>query len=312
MKEAVKETPVKVFTYYKILHELYSNKYETLKNKIDILTNSIIVNKRVVNSNYIKANKKFHVKLENYKEFVNNEYYNGELEDVAKVLFDKSDEDTKVFCIALVKFATNIKLVAELNARCKLYKQIASLTRNDFTTLLKKYYNEVQRYILLEGYAYKLNETAGYLFVNKIRNSKKSRKVDFNKTNKRKAEVLAAGGEIYDKKKAEYFANHGLEYNGIDCRVYRDDPDFIYEFCNTYGKIHDVRFESSDSRNGELRNKSNEDLIKEANGDVNYILNLDLDIRQKMIILVQMDKTLDIKYKRNDNYETIKCSSPNR
>ena len=68
----------------------------------------------------------------------------------------------------------------------------------------------------------------------------------------------------------------------------------------------------SDYRATSIRSKTNEDLIKEANGDLNKILEYPADLRLKLNLCNKIDKMLYLNFIRNENQEPINIAKTSR
>ena len=65
------------------------------------------------------------------------------------------------------------------------------------------------------------------------------------------------------------------------------------------------RFECSDLRGAKLRGKTNVDILRECNSDIDKILALPLDMKTKLTICLEADKTLYTNFIRNENQEPL-------
>ena len=123
-----------------------------------------------------------------------------------------------------------------------------------------------------------------------------------------KSDILAK--EQAYKEEAEWCKTHGIEYNGQDGRVFLRN-EYCYEIplldCHIpHGSK--IRFVSADYRGNALRGKTNQDLLEEADYNTEYICKLPLDIRTKLNLCIEADKTLYAKFIRNENQKPINAS----
>lgn len=312
----IKEIPTNIRIYFSRNKESVIEKLAKVKSKLEHLyeVNDISYNKVKTNADIYK--KQFGINVNSYNEFINNKYINGEFGNDIKILFNGNIEDdtNKFILITIYKYANSLKAINELEHKKDIYERILKLNTNQYTAILNKYYTEVQRQLILKGYGYQFENKIGCLVINRCKLLNPKKKINFIATKRNKEKLLAKGVELFDKNKADYCKKNNIPYNGVDYRIFINE-DYVYEFALCYPRINkglNETFEASDYRGLSIRGKSNEDLIKEANGDVNYIMNLQLDCKTKLNIILEMNKMLYNKFIRNDEQRPLKYKSPNR
>lgn len=312
----IKQVPTNLRIYFAKNKESVTEKLNKVNEQLEHLyeVNSIAYNKIKINHSVYK--KEFGIDVNSYKEFVNNKYIDGKFCDDVKIIFDNNVENinTKFILITISKYANSIKKINELEHKKEIYEKILKLNTREYTEILSKYYIEVQKYLILKGYGYQFENKIGCLIINRCKLNKPRKKINFVATKKNKEKLIAEGVELFDKNKAEYCKKNNIPYNGVDYRIFMNES-YAYEFALCYPKVNkgwNEMFECNDYRGLSLRGKSNQDLIKESNGDINYIMNLQLDCRTKLNIALEMNKMLYNKFIRNDEQKPFKDRTSNR
>lgn len=298
------QLPIGIRTYYKLNKESVKDKLEVVKNKLYryLDTNKISYDK--VKSNAILYSREYGFNIDKYKEFVSNTHIDGEFLSDVKILFDKDEKDrnNKFALLTILRYANTLKPIFDLKHQIDNYNRILKLSLKEYTEIVNKYYVEVQKNLILKGKGYEFPNKIGFLCINRCKLQFAKRKLDFMATTHNKEKLILEGIELFDKKKAEYCKKHNIEYNGVDYRIYKND-DYVYEFALCYPHItggFKEKFEPADYRGLTIRGKSNKDLIKETNGDIEKIMNLDIDMRTKLLLCLDVNKMLYTKFIRND------------
>lgn len=308
MRKGIKEAPINIKDYYRELKEDYTNELkectETIKNRKPKLEEYKIK----IHSNIQNYKKHYKIDLLNYPEYVCTKYIDGKLtEDVNRFYRNCVNSEDVRHAILLVKFCNAIKAIYDAEKRIIICSKIINMKLEDFRKYIKTFYMEVQRQMIVNGYGYKLEGRTGTVIINRSKINKPKTLTDTKATKKNIERLKAQGIEIYDEKKAKYYKEHGLEYNGVNPRIYRNDQ-FCYEFCllwNTFKDGYNYKFEPYDYWSSENRGKTKEDFIAESNGNLGYICALDITFRTKVTICNEIDKTLYLKFIRNENQSCI-------
>ena len=312
----IKETPTNFRVYYTSMREAY-----TQKNDEAIKLRRALIAKRDDLYFDVKSeldnNKSNHdIKLNNYPEFVNNKYIDGELLRTAKGhLINKSGNYELIASRSnLYELAKTQKEIYLLDKNIELYEKLLNLTVAEYTDLLKTYYNKVHEKMIVDGYGYVFGERIGWTCINRCHVKKTKQRIDYKLTKENKARLLAEGKRLYNKEEAEWCLANGVEYDGVDGRVYQN-IDYVYEIpligCTLkYGDNQKLTISNYIGR--KLRGKSNKEILEECNYDKLKVCQLDLDIRAKLDLCLEIDKILYTKFIRNENQEPSISAKTNR
>lgn len=243
------------------------------------------------------------INLNDYKlEWVANQYDSTESlsKKVTPLYIAKEAGEGKVHLLQLIKYCNTLKAIHTYELMIEECKQRKNVTYTEYRAITRNYYLKVQE-CLLQGFAYYFNHGIGYLSINRfVVNDKRKRRVcDFDATNKKKAEILAAGGKLYDKKEAEIAAVRGLKYDGVPYIVYKTD-NVLYNFSFTGSSMtrrFKLQFEHKEYVSPELRGKGVSGRAALCK-DVKDIYNLECDVRTKLTTLLEFDPTCYVKFIR--------------
>lgn len=313
MRIVEKATTVK--DYYRLLKEDYNKKLkETEKSlKANIKSNSNAYNEIIKCVPFIK--KEFRIDLTKYDEFNNNTHINGELlKDATKFQRNANTDISIRYGILLLRYAQSLENIFNCNNNIEKYKKILSLSYAEYTKYIKTYYYEVQRNMIVNGYAYEFYGSIGTICINRCKNLKKKPIIDTKATNANKERLKKEGKELYDETKAAWCKDHGVEYNGVEYRIFKRH-DYLYEFVLIWSGLPNSfnhKFEPFDYWAANLRGKHKEDFIKEAKGNLNYICGLDITFRTKISICNEIDETLYLNFIRNENQTPITTAKNHR
>ena len=305
----IKETPTNFRVYYTCMKEYYNKQKDEAGQIIDALTAEITRQKSDILAKEQAYKEEYHIVLSDYQEFVHNEYIDGTFFKVTQNYFTKNDHIEQDLW-DLYDLAKKQKTIHDLRRDVEFYDKLTSLTIRQYTEILRTYYTEVQRQMILNGAGYVFEGSLGWICINRCKIDKQRTHIDFSKTKKKKAEIVANGGRLYNKEEAEWCKANGIEYNGQDGRVFLRN-EYCYEIplldCHIpHGSK--VRFVSADYRGNKLRGKTNEQLLEEADYNTESLCKLTLDIRTKLNLCVIADKTLYAKFIRNENQKPINAS----
>lgn len=313
---AIKETPTNFRIYYKSMQDYYKSlKEEALAIKEDLITKIENKYKNIFNNIQIYKDN-FGVDLNSYDEFVNNTYNTGHLLRVSKGMFINRSNNYELTAILydLYNFARTQKELHDLKNDIIKYDKLINLTLKQYTEILKVYYTEVQKHLILKGEGYVFSNDIGWICINRcvIRKSKKL--LDFAATRKRENELKKQGVRIYNKEEADWCRKNGIEYKAEDKRVFRKD-EYCYEIPLIGCKLPNgtkFKLEITDYRHSSLRGKTNEQLSELANNKPKDICNLQIDMKTKLTLCDKADKILYTKFIRNENQESIAIRKANR
>lgn len=306
---AVKEIPTNIKQYYHLMRE---RTYKKLDDDIEL--KDCLENKAKVLYNDIKNNldvykDKFNINLLNYDEFVLNKYSTGELYKDAKGLFLNRKDNYKMVSelYDLYGYANKLKDIYDLEKDILRCQKLLDIKFKEYTEILRTYYTEVHKQMILNGYGYSFGERIGWICINRVLASNKVKVLDFAATKKREAELKAQGKRIYNKEEAQWCAKHGIEYKAEDKRVFKND-EYFYEIpligCRLEGGSK-LKLEVSDYRQRSVRGMTNDDLITKCNEDTNKICELPIDLKTKLTLCDKVDKILYTKFIRNETQKSI-------
>lgn len=301
----IKETPTNFRVYYTSMKDAYTQKRDEAVKLLEELNKKVDALHETVSKDFIVNRKEYSVNLDNYSEFKSNKYEDGTFLRVAKGIFANRDNNYELIGrnFDVYDLARTQKEIVDTNKNIAFYNKLLNLTIKEYNNLLKLYYTEVQKKLILDGYGYVFAGMTGWICINRCHIIKRRPHIDFKATKERKAKLLAEGKKLYNKEEAEWCKANGIEYKAEDGRVYQK-IEYVYEFPLLDSKVKDgnsLKFTTSDYRSNKIRGKTNADLFKEANGDKNKICQIDVDIRTKLYLCLEADDTLYNKFIRNEN-----------
>lgn len=314
--EAIKEIPTNFRVYYTSMRNTYTQKEKEanfLLNELNKKLNDFYFD---VSEEYKNKKENYEIDLKNYKEYVDNQYINGDLLRVAKgYLINKSGNyELLASRNNLYQLAKTQKEIYKVKEYLKLYGKLLSLSLNEYTSILKTYYNKVHEKMICDGYGYVFDNRIGWVCINRCHVKKTKPKIDYKATKENKAKLLAEGKRLYDKDEAEWCAANGIEYDGVDGRVYQN-VEYVYEIPLIHCTLKDadkLKFTVSNYNGRSIRGKSDEELIALCNNDKREICKLDTDIRHKLDLCLKIDKILYTKFIRNEDQKPSKSPKINR
>ena len=309
----------------KIKATTYSDYYASMKEAVSVEREDCILKREKVVENKNKAYKEIQentevykdlgIDLSKYSEYNNNKYENGTFYRVAKGAFinRQGNYEATTDLYNLYQLAKYQKDEHDCIVKIKKYDKMLNLNGKEYNDICRTFYNEVARHLILYGEGYALEGKLGWLCINRCKLVNPRPKLDFAKTKARKKELLAEGQRLWNKEEQEWCNANGLEYDGVDYRVYKKD-EYCYEIpliACTLPNGQSYRFECTDYRGAPVRGKSNEDLAKECK-DLQDVLKLPLDIKAKLSICEMKDKMLYLNFIRNENQRPCTYREANR
>lgn len=312
----IKETPTNFRVYYRMFLESYKQKLEEALLSKQELEEELSICHENINSWKDIYNKEFGVDLNNYTEFINNRYTTGLFYRVAKGIFINKQGNYELTTDAFTLFdlADKQRKLYELERQIELYKKCSKITINKYTEILRLYYTEVHKHLIINGEGYSFSNGIGWICINRCVFDKKKKILDYAATKKRTAELENKGERIYDKEEADWCLRNGIDYNAADKRVFRVD-EYCYQIPLIGCKLpngNSLKLEISDYRHNSLRGKTNADLMNECDGDLNLICELPIDLKTKLNICDKVNKMLYTKFIRNENQKPLTFGKVNR
>lgn len=310
---AIKDKPLGAHEYYENLRDVYTRNKELAQLDNDRLEG--LINKK--KEEIIPLLSLYKLPIVEYPEFKENRYINGRLLNAAMGLYQHKNNtpEVKGACFKLLILAKNQEKYYDNIQTINKAEKILALTFRQYTAILKTFYSEVHRQMILNGVGYVFQGTIGWVCINRVivRDSNK-KTIDFIATANKKKEVLAQGLRVYNKEEAEWCRQNNIEYDGVDCRVYKHD-EFFYEIPLINSRCTNaisLVFTPADSRPNKYHGYSNDDLIKLADNDKEKILKLDVGLKTKLTLCLAVDKLLYTKYIRHEAQKTYRFRKNNR
>lgn len=309
------EKAIGLRTYYKNMINVNTEKRNKAKEDLNKLYKDIDVLYQDIKSN-LNEYKEYNIDLLKYPEFVDNKYIDGTFCKTAKGLFINKKGDYKLIgeLHNLWRLAEKQKTIYEKESEISVYNKLLGLTFEEYSDVLKKYYFEVQRRMILNGEGYVFEGNIGWICINRSRFKTSKKKIDYAATRKRRKQLEAEGKRIYNKEEAAWCKLNGLKYNVEDDRVYQD-IEFVYEIPLIDCKLPNARklkFTTANWVGTKYKKYTYDELLKEANYDKDKVLNLPLDIRKKLNLCLKLDNVLYTKYIRNENQQSFTSAKVNR
>ena len=313
---AIQETPINYKTYYKLMQNRTKERLNSSIENREKLIKQLASSKENIVKNYDTYKNNFNINLNDYKEFEENIYIDGKFYKVAKGLFINRGNNYELVSdlFDLYNHAQLQKKLYDINNEIKKCNKLLSLKISEYNNILRVYYTEVHKKLVIEGNGYVFDENIGWICVNRCVLIRPKKMIDYAATKKREKELKEQGKRIYNKEEADWCLRNGIEYKAEDKRVFRND-EYCYEIPLLNSKLPNgskLRLEISDYRHKCVRGKTNEDLIKECNNDINLICKLPVDLKTKVTLCDKVDKILYTKYIRNENQEAYNVRKTNR
>lgn len=311
-----KEIPTNFKTYYKLMLERTSKKLDSIRETKDKFEEDVRKLHEEIENKVEDYKSVYNIDVLSYNEFINNKYDNGKLYKDARGLFLNRKNDYKLVSelYDLYTYADRLKEIKELENQITHCNKLLGLSLAQYNEMLRIYYTEVHKKLILEGCGYSFGERIGWICINRVlvKNTRK-KMIDYAATKKREAELKAKGIRIWNKEDAEWCKANGIEYKAEDKRVYKNN-EYWYEVPLLDSRLpgsYDLDFTVTDYRHNKLRGKTNDQLIEECNSDVNKICELSIDLKSKLTLCDKVDKILYTKFIRNENQKSINFGKNN-
>ena len=187
------------------------------------------------------------------------------------------------------------------------------ITMEQYRSILEAFYTEVHKRMIINGEGYVFEEPLGWVCINRCKIVKgRRKKLDFKATKENKEKLIAEGKRLWNKEEAEYARSIGVEYNGVDYRVYLDS-EVVYEIpiINCRLSRDSYRFYIPYARR-HTTGKSEEELIALCNNDKEKICELNTDLKMKLKLCLKVDDLLYLNFIRNDAQQSAHTPKANR
>ena len=311
---AIKEVAVSYRSYYKTMRNSIRPKYEKAVANYE---QKLVDEKAFYNSIKLRIETYktvYKIDLMQIPEFVENKYIDGLFYDNAKELF----LNRKKAYIAtnptynLYKLARLQKELHELKHQIDIWEKMLDLTMEEYRSVLKAFYDEVHKKMIIDGCGYAFEQPLGWVCINRCKIITNRKKLDWQGTKRNKEKLLAEGKRLWNKEEAEYAALIGADYNGVDYRVYLD-AEYVYEFpvigCRLTRDSYRFYIPQS-SRHS--REHTEEEFIELCNKDKEKICELNTDLKYKLKLCLKVDDLLYLNFIRNEAQQSAHTPKANR
>lgn len=300
----IKDSPTHINEYY----DSFISKYSTIKNsnieKIRKNNTTISAYDDAIQKNPSMTFYGITFNPNDYVEYTERHYKRGAL---ARKVAELRNKDGFRSCETFIFVAMVSKLLednAALERSNILCEKCIKVSYKQYRCFLQEFTNKIVRELIINGKGYVFSNYIGWIVINRVKVNKRGRKMlDFAKTKANKRKLIAEGKHIYNTEEAKWCKENNLEYKGIDYRVYRND-EYMYEIplldCKCKSGTQ-LEFTPSDYRGKGTRDKTNEELVQESDGNKEWICNLICDIKTKLTLCNQVDKMNYLNYIRDEN-----------
>lgn len=313
---AIKEIPTNTKVYYKLFVTNNKQKLEDSLKLLEELEEDIEVRHKNILSWIDVYINEFNFNPHQYIEFENNKYTTGKFYRAAKGLLINKQNDYELVgdLFTLYELASKQKEIYDLKQDIVLFKKCIALSLKEYTEILRAYYTEVHKHLVLEGEGYAFSGELGWICVNRCIIDKKHPILDYAATKKREKELIEKGERIYNKEEADWCLRNGIEYKAKDKRVFICN-EYCYQIPLIDCKLPNARsleFKVSDYRHRSCRGKTNDELIELCNRDIRKICELSVDLKTKVTLCDKVNKILYTKFIRNENQKPFTFTKTNR
>lgn len=312
----IKETPVNFRVYYKLFIEDNKEKLKEANKHKEELEAEVNEKYELVRLWTDVYKTQFNVDLEKYEEFTTNKYINGKFFKIAKGLLINKQNNYELVTdlFNLYDLASTQKELYDLEHNIQIYTKCSKLKIKEYTEILRTYYTEVHKKLILEGKGYSFSNGIGWICVNRVLLPKRAKMLDYQATKRREKELIAEGKKIYNKEEADWCLRNGIEYKAEDKRVFVQN-EYCYQIPlldSTLPGGYSLKLELSDYRHADIRGQSNEDLLNKCKKDTTKICELPIGLKTKLTLCDKADKILYTKFIRNENQKPYTFKKINR
>lgn len=303
------ERPTRIRDYYNNFHWRASKRKSELESERVDLMNRVVVAKRHVSQqdiDYVKEN--FNVDVTLYKEFENNQYDTGRFYNRIKSIYiTKGNNYTLISATAnLMELAQAQKDYKDCLDSIAFCDKCINLKFSKYNKFMVEFTNKIHRALIVDGYGYSFGHNIGWICVNRVKSGKNAKILDYKATKEKREEIKALGGRVWNAEDAKWCKENGVHYDATDCRVYRRDEYYleIPMLNSLLANKHISDFQLIDARVKEFHHLSNEAIMKKLNYNIDEIINSSICLKDKLSFINKIDKTLYIKYIRNENQKS--------
>lgn len=309
---AIKNVPTNIKTYYESFIDKKKQKLSQCEKEHSEAVKQLNEKYEYLVTIADEIEKSFKVHLNEYREFKDKKYYDGILLKLTKGLYINRSNDYLLVndLFELHSFAIIEKKVYDLEQQIEFLKRLTNISKTEYRNILKTFYEEVHKKMILEGAGYAYTGHLGWICINRCKLVNPRKRVDYKATREREAQLKAEGKRIYNKEEAEWCAANGIEYKAEDKRVYLNN-EYCYQVpliqCHLTNATR-LKLETTDYRARNYRGMTNDDLYELCNGNTKSICNLSVDLKTKLHLCVKADTILYTKFIRNENQEPFASS----
>jgi len=314
----IEELPIGISDYYKWFHIRAKITIKKYKEKIQALENRIEELKAKVEKSTDFVNTHYHFNPYDYDEYQDNKYTDGTFLKAAKALFmnKKNQYQVVMELLDIYKLASFQKALKEDEDKLALEEKKYDLDYFKYRDILRVYYSQVHKEMIDNGNGYVMSGMLGCMLFNRFKLKGNRKAINFRETNKRKAEIKANGGKVWDRETYLWCKKYGIEYDAEDPRIYLTG-DHAYELilinCRvTHG--HSVKIFRTEYIGRNYKNMSYDEILATCKTK-DDILNLPLDIAKKLTLYLKRYPQEYTKFIRNENqyiYKYAKACSEGR
>ena len=296
---------IDITDYYKAFVDSANSDIEKYQEERKTNYDLLISTKQYIEKYILYINHQFNINLkENFPISWNEEKYCSDehLTDIINIGLKDTVGEDRIILLQLLRYSELLKFIYNCEKKIELANNRSKITPKQYKEYIKKYYMQSVHKTLLDGHAYRFSHGIGDLMINywKYVNGVRSKIVDWNATNKRKKEILDAGLKLYDKEEAEIYKIRGLKYDGIPYVVYKTNNEYFdieLVNCKSFSKKN-IKFKHANYIPAKFRKRTPKDIASQFNS-VEEIAVQDLGIRHKLIVALEKDPTIYLKYIRN-------------
>lgn len=297
---------VNIKDYYLAFLTNIKNDIKTYKKEIDYHNKVKAKQEEYLISHKDIYKTKFNITFDNYNEEL--------FKKVNSLLMNENNKVNIFYLSQIAKLKYTLDSIANYKKLINMINNRKDIKFRKFESYVNKYYNAVHKHVI-QGRGYKFSNGIGIFAICRWKNNNnhKSRTLDYAATKQKKAELIAAGKKLYDKKEADWYARRNIPYDGIDYRVYIDSSH-RYEIDIYRSKLFINRnhnFEHTEYINSKFRNMTYQQLANICKTD-DEIANLPCDINYKFHIYLINNPSNYINYIRNYEQDPYKYGAHNR
>lgn len=297
---AIQERPLSYRQHYKMFQESNKEKKRVLEEQIKDLKLSLDNLKPVLESNKQYYKDTINVDLDKIKDYKEGEYVTGWIKTKVNKSIMMADFNHPIYCLFL--YAKTIVDVYKLEQELEFVNKLLAYSIYEYTDILKLFYTQVHKAMILDGCAYSPGFRLGYFIIIRAKNRGRrlDKRIDYQATKELKKKIIAEGKRPYNKEEAKWCEENGIEYDGVDYKV-NFYPEYITAISNyqcTLPNASSIRFVPSNYITAEFKKYTWDDFIERFTKE--EICELNISIQHKLNMCLRKDNILYAKYIRNE------------